>query len=350
VSGRIILTGGYGAGNLGDDLLATVAVATLRIAGADVLLAAGDRGLPDADLTQHRSRLSRVLSRGDRLLLGGGGIFNDHWALDYSRYFTSLALIARARGAGASAAGIGVEPLHTNAGRCLLRAAAQVLRPFGVRDPQSLAILRRHLAARPALGTDLGWLADEVPAVASAGHPVVAVTIAGETESAATRRLTLLEPALRAVMRHQPDVEIRLICMQTHHDALHDDRSLLAVLGHRLASPRVVIIQPTSVAEVRQALADVTVAVGYRLHGLLLGYLSGADIVAISRSEKVTNTFHGAPGSIVVSEAAARPEGITAGILAALKEVSRDYNMRGTFIKGRRSAASDHLLTMAEML
>jgi polysaccharide pyruvyl transferase WcaK-like protein len=350
VSGRIIVTGGYGAGNLGDDLLATVTVATLRNAGADVLLAAGDRGLAEADLTQHRSRLSRVLSRDDLLLLGGGGLFNDEWALDYSRYFTSLALVARARGARASAAGIGVEPLRTTAGRCLLRVAAQVLRPFGVRDPQSLAVLRRHLAARPALGTDLGWLADDAPAAPSAGRPVVAVTVAGETQSAATRRLALLEQALRAVMTHNPDVEIRLICIQTHQDALHDDRSLMAVLADRLSRPGVAIIRPTSVAEVRQALEDVTVAVGYRLHGLLLAYLSGAHVVAISRSEKVARTFHGAPGSIVVSETAASPEGIAAGILGPQTSVSCDHLARGEFIRARRSAASDHLLTMAGML
>jgi polysaccharide pyruvyl transferase WcaK-like protein len=349
VSRRIVLTGGYGAGNLGDDLLATVAAATLRAEGAEVLVAAGGQGLAEAELTQHRSRLSRVLGRGDTLLLGGGGLFNDHWGLDYSRYFASLAAIARARGAGAAAAGLGVEPPRTTAGRLLLGAAAQLLRPFGVRDPESLAVLRRHRAARPRLGSDLGWLAAPEPA-APAGDPVLAVTVAGETAAAAARRARLLEQALAVVARDRPEVEIRLVAMQRHQQLLHDDERLLAELAGRLRAQRTVRVCPSTVAEARQAFAGVTVAVGYRLHGLLLGFLSGAAVLAVSRSAKVAETFGEAPGCTVVREAEADASAIAARLLRILATPPEGHDDRAGFAASRRSEARRHLLTMAGLL
>jgi polysaccharide pyruvyl transferase WcaK-like protein len=346
VTRRILLTGGYGAGNLGDDLLATVAAATLRAEGAEVLVAAGDRGLREAELTQHRSRLRRVLGRGDLLLLGGGGLFNDHWGLEYSTYFTSLGAIARARGAGAAAAGLGVEPPHTPAGRLLLATAAQLLRPFGVRDPASLVLLRRFLAGRPRLGIDLGWLAAP-DLTASAGDPVLAVTVAGETAAAARRRLDLLQQILVPTARERPGTEIRLIAMQRHHERLHDDAQLLAELADRLRDHRTVRVCPSTVAEARQAFAGASVAVGYRLHGLLLGFLAGARVLAVSRSAKVAETFGPAPGCSVVRESQADACAVAARLREMLAAAPANHDDRVGFAASQRTAATHHLLSMA---
>jgi polysaccharide pyruvyl transferase WcaK-like protein len=348
VSRRIVLTGGYGAGNLGDDLLATVTAATLRDEGAEVLVAAGDQGLRDAELTQHRSRLARILGPGDMLLLGGGGLFNDQWGLEYSRYFASLAAIAVARGASPVAAGIGVDAPRTTAGRLLLIAGAQLLRPFGVRDPESLAVLLRHRARRPRLGIDLGWLAaSDTPAPVA--RAALAVTVAGETAAAAERRIELLEQTLSLVARDRPETEIRLITMQRHHERLHDDRVLLADLAYRLRGTRTVLVNPSTVAEVRDAFADVGVAFGYRLHGLLLPYLSGAQVVAVSRSAKVTATFAEAPGCTVVQESQAVASSVAARLLHTMATVPTHHAGHATFVASQRAAAKRHLLSMAGM-
>jgi polysaccharide pyruvyl transferase WcaK-like protein len=348
VTRRIVLTGGYGAGNLGDDLLATVAAATLRAEGAEVLVAAGDQGLPEAELTQHRSRLSRVLGRGDTLLLGGGGLFNDHWGLEYSTYFTSLGTIARARGSGAAAAGLGVEAPQTTAGRLLLAAAAQLLRPFGVRDPESLALLRRFRAGRPRLGIDLGWLAGPArPPITQGGEPVLAVTVAGETTAAARHRLDLLEQTLVRVTRERPGIEIRLIAMQRHSERLHDDAHLLAELAGRLRDHRTVQVSPATVAEACQAFGGTSVAVGYRLHGLLLGFLSGARVLAVSRSAKVAQTFGAAPGCTVVRESEADACAVATRLREMLAAAPVHLNDRAAFVDSRRAEARHHLLTMA---
>jgi polysaccharide pyruvyl transferase WcaK-like protein len=312
----ILLTGAYGHGNLGDDMLGMLTAKVLRDAGLDVLVAAGKPSDVGAELSQSRRSLMKILGSKTTVLLGGGGLFNDAWGTDYSRYFASLALSARLRGGAAKAVGIGVEPPRRLVGRAALILGCQSLVPFGVRDAQSATTLERFRARRVFRGGDLGWLAahDVSPRV-SLAPGLVSVTVAGETAAAADARLRLLAGSLSALLRAGRVERVRGVVMQrSEHRALHDDHTLLVRLSQMLSHP-IEIVTPENPHDAALMLAEGGVSLGFRLHGLLLAYLGGAQVVALSRSEKVSATFSDLPGAVVIDEQVATADTIFAAVV-----------------------------------
>ncbi len=341
----VLLTGAYGHGNLGDDLLGILTAAELREQGHEVALAAGSDSRVPADLPQSRKVLIGELGPRRTLLLGGGGLFNDAWASDYSRYFASLALAARLRRARACAAGLGIEAPRSAVGHACLALAGRTLAPFGVRDPASAAILTRHRARRVEVGIDLGWLA----AGRLQHHPqpepgLVSVTIAGETPQAARARVELLGAALTELLEAGVVQRIRGVVMQCAEARdVHDDRALLAQLAQRVAHPLEIVV-PDDPWEAFAALAPAPLSVGFRLHGLLLAYLAGAHVIALSRSQKVSTTFAGAPGADILQERQATP----AAILALARTGAPAPALRREHALAAREIAARHLARVVD--
>jgi hypothetical protein len=146
------------------------------------------------------------------------------------------------------------------------------------------------------------------------------VTIEGETEAIARRRIALLAGVLRALRARYPGVHVRLVAMQRHLPAPHDDRALLEHVARFAHLTDAEIVSPTSVEEAAAALSGVTVALGCRPHGLLLASICGARVVAVGGRGRVGAMFGDVPGTTLVAEpceveevAAATMEAITAG-------------------------------------
>jgi polysaccharide pyruvyl transferase WcaK-like protein len=348
----IVLAGAYGRGNLGNDLLARVTASALRRDGRRVVVATEGRGTGDPEETRSGASLWRQLDRDTQLMVGGGELLNDSWTLDHARQLASMCVLARARGSSVSAAGVSLEPPATWRGAQLARAVGAAARVLGVRDGASLEVAQRLGARRTLLGVDLGWLAaDELADLLPEAPPrgsrdLVMVTIEGETEAVARRRIALLAGVLRALKARYPGVDVRLVAMQRHLPAPHDDRALLEHVARFAHLTDAEIVSPTTVEEAAAALRGVTVAVGCRPHGLLLASVCGARIVAVGDRGRMGTMFADLPGTTVFGEpcevdevAAATMEAVTSGDLLA--------PARRQQVRARCSEARTHLRTVA---
>lgn len=349
----VFVTGAYGHGNAGDDLLGYVVASELRAMGHDVSVCAAEINADFADRNQSRKDLWRELSRSDSVLLGGGGLFNDKWATDYYKFFASLAAMTVTRGASFAAAGVGIEPFSRSWTPTALRAVIKLSRRFGVRDPESMRLASSWAPDKVVLGVDLGWLAlrriDTTPAEPSATSPVVCVTIAGESEAALASRTELLEVTLKRLVSEIPNVQLRFVAMQTSRDRVHDDVSALTELALRVGATNQPVVVPSTLAETIEAFRGSAVTIGYRLHGSLMAYLMGAEVIAISRSRKVSSTFASAPGASVIEEVSVTADEIFTELSRSLFQ-SSELGARVDFARKMQCAARAHLEVVAGSL
>ena len=348
----IVLAGAYGRGNVADDLLARVTASALRRDGRRVVVAADGRGTGDPEEARSGASLWRRLDRDTQLMLAGGEPLNDSWTLDRARQLASMCVLARARGASVSAAGVSLEPPSTWRGAQMARAVGAAARVLGVRDSASLEVAQRLGARRTLLGVDLGWLAveelaDLLPEAPPPGsRDLLMVTIEGETEAIARRRIALLAGVLRALRARYPGVEVRLVAMQRHLPAPHDDRALLEHVARFAHLAGAEIVTPTTVEEVAAALSGVTVALGCRPHGLLLASICGARIVAVGNVGRMGAMFADLPGTTVFGEPCEVDE-VAAATIEAITSGDHLAPARRAQVRARCDEARNHLRTVA---
>jgi polysaccharide pyruvyl transferase WcaK-like protein len=99
------------------------------------------------------------------------------------------------------------------------------------------------------------------------------------------------------------------------------------------------IVVPKDPWEAAAALSRASLSLGFRLHGLLLAYMGGARVIALSRSQKVRATFSGAPGADILEERQATP----AAILALARIEPPSSSIRREHALGARDLAANHL-------
>jgi polysaccharide pyruvyl transferase WcaK-like protein len=342
----VILVGGYGAGNRGDDLLGSKLQQFLRGRGHAVTLAAGGHYPFDECIPMSRPRLLRLVQSGDLVVLGGGGLINDQIGLSYLRYFCSLALGVRLKGGRVATVGLGIEPLVSRTGKYLARLLLSLCDVVGVRDRASASRAQQFGARRVECGVDIGWLSSgSIPRVSrrsSPSHLRVAVTIAGEQHSQARKRVEVLSSFLGVLKQDVAQLSVVFLAMQTHSEELEDDEHWLRLISARNPDVECTVVKPNSYLDAAEALSTCDVAVGYRLHGLLLSYMLGLPVIAISRSSKVSETFRDAPGAFVYSET---DPTLQKNLRAALFEVwpESDESIRFDFGEAMKRRAEAHI-------
>jgi polysaccharide pyruvyl transferase WcaK-like protein len=291
---RAAIVGFVGFGNLGDELILAgierllaplpIEVTTL-FGGPDLAATTAFRGVRRSSPWRHlpTPHAIRELRRADLLLVGGGGLLNDHWPLVIPRY---LGWVVAARMVGTRVAwiGVGVGPIRRRAWRWLARLAARLSAPVLVRDEASAELLggrsnRVSVIPDPALfleppkaarpGPIMGLIVREPvhgrePYVVALVELLARIADAGRT-SGLTPRLLLMDPAAdRAFARRVAD--------------------RLARDGSRPASEAL----GPSVERAWQQLGELQVAVSVRLHGVLLAAMAGVPCVPIAYDGKVT--------------------------------------------------------------
>lgn len=173
---RLVLGGYYGAGNVGDELLLSLLSDWLKKAGHDVSVATLDphhtnelHGCQTIDRND-LSALLKVLSGADALILGGGGLFQDHDRFTVAdldsypapgvSYYAQLCLLARQLGVPYFLYGMGIGPLRTDEARIITREISQHASFITVRDHASATLLREiGVTTLVEEFADLGWLA-----------------------------------------------------------------------------------------------------------------------------------------------------------------------------------------------
>ncbi|MGH2417120.1 MAG: polysaccharide pyruvyl transferase family protein [Candidatus Limnocylindria bacterium] len=290
---RAAIVGFVGFGNLGDELILAgmerlLAPLPIRVTalfgGPELRETAAFSDARRFSPWRHLPTLSalRELRAVDVLIVGGGGLLNDHWPMPVPRY---LAWVLAARVAGARVAwiGVGVGPIRRRPWRWLARLAARLSGPVLVRDHASAELLggpspRVVVMPDPVLFLD--------PPAGSSPEAALGLIVREPVHGRDADAATLVELIARfADAGRSAGFEPRLLLM-----APEADRAFVGRVADRLARegarPLVEALGP-SAERAWDQLGKLDAVVSVRLHGLLLSAMAGIPCVPVAYDGKV---------------------------------------------------------------
>ncbi len=324
---RVLVSGYYGLGNLGDEgLLAGLITQLLELDHEPVVLS----GDPDATRSMHgveavhryRELLPAILRSG-AVLSGGGGLLQDTTSSRSLTYYLTVIALARRLGRRVAVYGQSIGPLSSAGRSRLKRALAGV--PCAVRDTPSIELLR-------GLGMEADMVADPAlllkPANAAKGAlDVLLIPRAGYEE------LTegLIEAGREAVGAGK---SVGLLAIQPAEDASEIGRLAAAL-------PEAARLSAASPAEAVAVCASAGLVISARLHGLVFAVCAGTAHAGLVYDPKVQ-------GFLERSQAPAFTPPLDTGALAAVVRDPPPFNLAAA--AALRSSAEDGAAWLARWL
>ncbi len=308
---RLLVSGYYGAGNLGDEALLAGLVGSLTTMGVEPIVASLDPAATRRDhgvASVHRLRgLPGALLRADAVVSGGGGLLQDVTSARSLGYYLGVIRAARWLGKPVAVFGQSLGPLSADGEVRVRRALRDV--PLGLRDAPSLALAARldlpaHAVADTALllprPSEAGALAGALVLVPRSGYPGIG-------------------RALAEVGRRHLDGGGRVAIALVH--PAHDEEE-----GARLAAalPAAARWAAPSALGLTRGFAGAHAVVSGRLHGLVLGAVAGAPVAGLAYDPKVEGFARtiGAP-VVAVPTPDADVDGAAAALLARFVDAPR---------------------------
>jgi len=306
---RALAIGFYGAPNVGDEALLDVLVQRVAELGGELVVAsidpAGTARMHGVEAVEFSNlgEVCRALIHCDVMIMGGGGIFQDHhpfnldalylpYANDISGYARPM-LMARQLGVPVIIWGHGVGPLTGAGPRALVRELFDGAAAVSVRDQKSLALLREIGVSRDiCVGADPGWLfsryhpVPDRPASARSGKTMAIVVREWAKGSWKSQFVGALQKVLTPAWR------IQWIAFQANTDrsgALSDVPlvdELCGMLGER---PDDEVLAPATPLEAWELLAAADAVFSMRLHASVLALLAGRPTCGLEYDEKLAH-------------------------------------------------------------
>ena len=271
---KLLISGYYGYGNLGDEALLAGLLSRLRERHQVTVLSgdpANTRALHGVQAVHRYRGLLGALMQTDAVVSGGGGLLQDKTSSRSLQYYLSVIRLARLMGRRVVVYGQSIGPLSAQGKEQVGRALRSV--PVAVRDETSQALLaatgvNAYLTADPAL---LLCPAPQQPD--SSQGPVLLIPRGGYAHI----NQNLTELALELDRRGLPVVAMGI---QPHEDdgPLQDMRKHL---------PHLDIWHPATPHEVLEQMARVRYVVSVRLHGLILAAVAEKGFSGIVYDPKV---------------------------------------------------------------
>lgn len=296
---RVLLSGYYGFGNLGDEAILEATVNALRAADSELELAvlsadpAATSAAHDVEAA-HRARpfsVLREIRRCDLLLSGGGGLIQDATSPRSPRYYLGIMRLAQLVGRRTMVFAQGLGPVKLPRTEALTRSAFRRARAITVRDQASADWLRGIGVAEPEpqVTADMAFLLRAAPDE-QADAVLAQIGLSGDQR--------LLGISVRAWGEHTDYLHevaraTGAICAETGLQPvllpLHPAQDL--PVARRLAEslePQAVIL-PTMVRPsiVLALLCRMSLLLGMRLHALVFAALAGVPLVGLSYDPKV---------------------------------------------------------------
>ncbi|MBL3592805.1 MAG: polysaccharide pyruvyl transferase CsaB [Synergistaceae bacterium] len=278
----MLLCGYYGFGNLGDELIAEALIGLFEKSGVRrdeiALLSAApqdslaDLGVRSFDRWSFREVLAG-LKASDSLLLGGGGLFQDSTSLRSPLYYWGIVRLASLMGSHPWCYGQSVGPLTSSWGRLLARRALALCGPRVLRDEPSMALVE-------SWGLEASRSPDVVLALPSVplSGPGQALIVNVRPWPGDLPRRTAEEAARLAAKRTCPLIGVALS---------EEDRRLLERFRDDGICPVEEIRHLRRRDDVQGAFDQAALAVGMRLHFLILALMQGVPAMAVPYDPKV---------------------------------------------------------------
>lgn len=321
------LSGYYGQGNLGDDLLlrATIEgicrVAPVRrfvirnegdVAGLNGLSVPIERtGIDRIAADQTRSKFRRLVStllayrqhlkQCDWFIFGGGTVFHERSSVIPLAMMFLVCLLARLLGVRIAALGVGVAEMRSRAGRMLLRLIILLSDVFAVRDDVALAECAKAGAGnRVVLTADLVFtmttrLRETGRKPVVAGTPLVGISVntsALFNQNHGDRVSIAIRDALQTILARG----WRVILLAFHHhqddSGVQLDRTVLTRLANSLREqyPEQItlrVLEADNIAGISEAFSELNVHCGMRFHGHVLSAIFEKPFVGIPVDNKI---------------------------------------------------------------
>lgn len=333
---RVLLSGYYGYGNVGDDALLEALARTLTAAGTEtVAVPAGDpKALPPLPgllpLARYDWRVMRAFLQDDGVLVsGGGGLLQDATSARSLGYYLAVVALAQRLGRPYVIGWQSLGPLRRRLSRIAARRCLQGAAAVVVRDQRS-AETARDLGYRGdvLVSRDLGFLlpppdADLVREVEARLPPRPRLGICLRPTPASR-----VAEAIRAWWPQRPPgwSVVWIACQQRDH-AMH--QQLVEQLG---SDGAVATLPPAGVGATQAAVASCDLLLAERLHALIFAILAGVPAVAIDYDPKVA----GLAADFGLPIAGTDRELSAAQVAATLQSAAADEGFAG-----RLAAAAD---------
>lgn len=367
---RALVVGFYGAPNVGDEVLLDLLVRRIRELGGEPVVASIDpsltRRMHDVDAVQFANvgDVARALMHCDVLVMGGGGIFQDHhpfnldavylpYANDISGYARPM-LLARQLGVPTIVWGQGVGPLSSEGARTLVRELFQHATAVSVRDESSKVLLREIGVDRDILvAADPGWLFRRYhplptqQAALDAGQPQgkVLAVVAREWDKGQWKA-SLVEALRTAVPEGW---RIQWVAFQAHTEGsgAASDLPLIESLREQLPGRNDdELIAPASIEATWRAITGADAVLSMRLHASILALLAGKPTAGLEYDDKLSHAHAMAemPAMLRLST----DDGPERFVQAIQSLVAEAWRPDPQVVNGLEASASAHLRMLDE--
>ena len=288
----MVVSGYYGFGNAGDEMILSALLRTL--AGQDVTVLSAD---PAATCADHGvaavpraapGRVLRALARCDLLVSGGGGLLQDATGPASVPYYLGLIAAARALGKPCMVYAQGIGPLRAGWARAalrLLRGAAAVT----VRDAESAELLALAGVPNVEVTADAALSLPRPGAPACLPPELGAVGIRGGDTILAIAPRPHPDPALTAGLAAAADTlasrlgaRVVLVPMQ-----FPEDTAACAAVAAQMRRPPAILVRRIAPARYPGVFAGFHAVVAMRLHALILATLAGVPAVGLTYDPKI---------------------------------------------------------------
>ena len=283
---RAVLCGYYGMGNVGDEALLMSLLQMLPQSVEPIVLSGNPQatkksyGVASCD-RKSTFALLKILQQSDVFIWGGGSLMQDATSIASPIYYAGLMALAQQKGLKTIAWAQGIGPLNKPFTRWLAKQVLLGCDAVSVRDSASAKLLR-DWQIDAVIAPDPVWaLASKTPpALPATDKPIVAVVLRSHPLLTPTR-LQILVQAIKD-FQSQSDSFILLVPFQPLQDeAIAQKVALELKQDYEIMS----ISHPQQLKGLFQ---KVTMAIGMRLHSLIMAAAEGCNCFALSYDPKVT--------------------------------------------------------------
>jgi polysaccharide pyruvyl transferase CsaB len=292
---RVTMAAWIGSSNAGDELIHAALRRKLRARGVDVTVITADPGAARSSGAVGVGHLdaigiARAIRADDALIVGGGGLLQDHTSACNLPHHLSRPAWARAVATPHAAVGVGAGPVRTRLGGTQVRHALGGAVGISARDQGSVDLLRGLGLRGVRLAADLALSLPSPPTAADdwitaclrpwrttrSRLPVAIRSWRDTTPDDMVARLAHgLDDAARRL-----GLPVRLVAMQPGRDDMVHRR-----VAARMRAPVTVVSPPPR--EVLRVLAASRVVVAMRYHAAVGALLAGRPIAVVACDAKL---------------------------------------------------------------
>ncbi|WP_319419406.1 polysaccharide pyruvyl transferase CsaB [Pleurocapsa sp. FMAR1] len=283
---RAVLCGYYGMGNAGDEALLMSLLQMLPKSVEPIVLS----GNPQATKKQYgvlsyrrKSTLAilNILKQSDIFIWGGGSLMQDSTSIASPIYYAGLMALAQQKGLKTIAWAQGIGPLNKSLTRWLTKQTLLGCDAISVRDTASAKLLSSW-QINSVIAPDPVWALQSKPVTSlkDVSQPKVAVVLRSHPLLTANRLQTLIEAL--GDFQKQTNSFILLIPFQPVQD-----RAIADKIATQLEQ-NYTVMSIADPQELKGLFKQVKMAIGMRLHSLIMAAAEGCNCFALSYDPKVS--------------------------------------------------------------